>query len=39
VTQEVCDVNVGVLVRQLRDTAAPCDATGTPGAITVDPVT
>jgi len=35
IAANVCDVNVGVLVRQLRDTAAPCDATGTPGAITV----
>jgi hypothetical protein len=30
----MCDINVGALVSQLRDVAAPCDATGTPGAIT-----
>jgi hypothetical protein len=35
IAANVCDVNAGVLVSQLRDTAAPCDATGTPGAITV----
>jgi len=35
IAANVCDVNVGVLVSQLRDTAAPCDATATPGAITV----
>jgi hypothetical protein len=33
IAANVCDVNVWV--SQLRDTAAPCDATGTPGAITV----
>jgi hypothetical protein len=35
VAANVCDVNVGVLVSQLQDAAADCDATGTPDAITV----
>lgn len=35
VAANVCDVNVGVLVGQLRDAAADCDATATPDAITV----
>lgn len=35
IAANVCDVNAGVLVNTLRDTAATCDATGTPGAITV----
>jgi|SoiMetStandDraft_5_1073268.scaffolds.fasta_scaffold398365_1 hypothetical protein len=35
IAANVCDVNAGVLVGTLRDTAADCDATGTPGAITV----
>jgi len=37
IAANVCDVNAGVLVSQLRDSAATCDATGTPGAITVIP--
>lgn len=35
VAANVCDVNAGVLVSDLRDTAADCDATGTSDAITV----
>ena len=37
IAANVCDVNVGVLVGELQDAAAPCDATGTPDAITVIP--
>ena len=35
IAANVCDVNVGVLVGELRDTAAACDATATPDAISV----
>jgi len=35
IAANICDVNAGVLVGELRDTAATCDATGTPGAITI----
>lgn len=34
IAANVCDVNVGVLVGDLRDGAAACDATSTPDAIT-----
>lgn len=34
IAANVCDVNVGVLISDLRDTAATCDATATPDAIT-----
>jgi hypothetical protein len=34
IAANVCDVNVGVLVQDLADSAAPCDATATPDAIT-----
>ena len=33
IAANICDVNVGVLVQTLRDSAATCDATGTPDAI------
>jgi len=33
IAANICDVNVGVLVQTLRDSAATCDATGTPAAI------
>lgn len=35
IAANICDVNVGVLVGELRDAAADCDATATPDAITV----
>jgi hypothetical protein len=34
IAANVCDVNVGVLVGDLIDGSAPCDATATPDAIT-----
>lgn len=34
IAANLCDINVGVLIRQLRDDAAPCEATATPDAIT-----
>ena len=34
IAANVCDVTAGVLVRDLRDAAADCDATATPDAIT-----
>jgi len=35
IAANICDVNVGVLIDRLRDAASPCDATGTPDAISV----
>jgi hypothetical protein len=35
IAANVCDVNVGVLVNDLRDAAADCDATATPDAVTI----
>jgi hypothetical protein len=35
IAANVCDVNVGVLIDDLRDAAADCDATSTPDAITI----
>jgi hypothetical protein len=35
IAANVCDLNVGVLVGELRDAAADCDATATPDAITI----
>ena len=34
IAANICDVNVGVLVGDLIDGSAPCDATATPEAIT-----
>ena len=36
IAANICDVNVGVLVRELRDASAPCDADASPEA-TVTP--
>jgi hypothetical protein len=35
IAANVCDVNVGVLIGELQDGAAECEATATPDAITV----
>jgi hypothetical protein len=34
IAANVCDVNVGILIRDLRDDAAACDAAALPEAIT-----